>query len=139
MVLDVERQGWPDCFSRGAPTGGLAILDLREANASHERANGSTRRTTVEITESDRLTCSSTPRWDNGLIRVHETYKLTSERGTETAEYDFTMRPSTIAEATERLTAAGFISIDIHQGVGRKTADRFIAVATAAPLTQHQN
>lgn len=63
-------------------------------------------------------------------------YELTSKAGTESTQYDFTMRPWSIDEATDRLTAAGFVAIDIRKGVGRKTDDRFIAVAhTALPVS----
>ena len=63
---------------------------------------------------------------------MHETYDLISEAGTKSSEYNFTMRPWSIDEAMERLTAAGFVAVDIHEGVGRRTDDRFIAVAHTA-------
>lgn len=136
MVLDSERQACLTSFEAALRPGGMVILDLRDAGASQERADGSTRESIVETLNGERLHYRSTPSWDAGLIRVHETYELTSEAGTESTQYDFTMRPWSIDEATERLTAAGFVAVDIRKGVGRKTDDRFIAVAhTALPVS----
>lgn len=47
------------------------------------------------------------------------TYDSPPKHGTETTDYDFTMKPWNIDEAIDRSTDAGFPSADIHEGVGR--------------------
>ena len=127
LVGDDERQGCLDQFAKSLVPGGLVILDLREHDRSRARADGTTRRTSIKMSDTERLTFQATTTWSDGLMHVHETYCRKPNDQSAVHEYEFTMRPWTVDEAKARLTTSGFTSIAIEEGVGRATTDRFIA------------
>lgn len=116
MVTDAERDAVIRSLAGALAPGGRLLLDVREAEASRERADGVPHRR-----QAADLTFTATTTWADGLLQVHEQYGTTT--------YDFTMRPWTAGELIERLRAAGLRTIEIHPGAGRKTPDRLFVVA----------
>ena len=130
LVHDDERDAALEAFGARCRAGGLLFLDLREAGASRQRADGRARQVEVTIDDGGRLLFTSRPCWDSGLIVVDERYQLTLRDGTtEVHEYVFTMRPWEEIEIEARLDAAGFGDIQIRPGVGRRTPDRLLVTA----------
>ncbi len=130
LVTDAERDAALTSFGRVLRPGGLLFLDVREAEASRTRADGSPRRRTVTLGDGASLAFVSRPRWQDGRLLVAETYELTTPGGAVSAhDYDFEMRPWAAAELRERLTTAGFDVPEVRAGVGRRTPDRLFVVA----------
>ena len=130
LVTDAERDAALASFARVLHPGGLVFLDVREAEASRARADGSPRRRTVTMGAGASLAFVSRPRWQDGRLLVAETYELTTpDGGASSHDYDFEMRPWAAHELRERLTRAGFDVPEVRPGVGRSTPDRLFVVA----------
>ena len=130
LVQDDERDAALEAFGARCRAGGLLFLDLREAGASRQRADGQARQIEVTLDDGGRLLFTSRPRWNSGCIVVDERYQLTLRYGTtEVHEYVFTMRPWEESEIEARLDAAGFSDVQIRPGVGRRTPDRLLVTA----------
>ena len=130
LVTDAERDAAVASFARVLRSGGLLFLDVREAEASRVRADGSPRRRTVTLGNGASLAFVSRPRWLDGRLLVAETYELTTPDGRVSVHaYDFEMRPWTAGELRARLTGAGFDVPEVQPGVGRSTPDRLFVVA----------
>lgn len=133
LVTDVERDAALSSFARVLRPGGLLFLDVREAEASRTRADGSPRRRTVTLADGASLAFVSSPRWQDGRLLVAETYELTTPGGAVSVHgYDFEMRPWAADELRGRLTSAGFDVPEVRLGVGRSTPDRLFVVAALA-------
>ena len=131
MLADTDRDAALRGFAASLRAGGLLFLDVREERGSRDRADATPRRRTVQLAPDTHLEFTSTVTWNAGLLHVHEQYTL--RRGQQPADestYDFVMRPWTKDELVRRLTAAGFHDIEIRPGVGRRTPDRLLAIAT---------
>ncbi|WP_405058734.1 class I SAM-dependent methyltransferase [Kribbella sp. NBC_01505] len=132
LVEDAERDQALSFFGELTRDGGVVVLDVREAGGSRARADGIWRSNDVELADGTRLRFSSRPTWQAGRIVVDERYQLTDVRGLAAPplEYTFHMRPWTTAELEDRLRRAGFRSIVIQPGVGRRTTDRLLVTAS---------
>ncbi|GAA2468118.1 hypothetical protein Ahu01nite_002980 [Winogradskya humida] len=116
MVSDGERAAAIASLARSLRAGGKLFLDVREAEASRERADGEPR---------TRSGFTSRTTWDNGLLRVRETYAM----GGDVVEYQFTMRPWSVGSLTGLLRDNGLRNVSVGGGVGRRTPDRLFVVA----------
>jgi SAM-dependent methyltransferase len=120
MTTDAERAGAVASLAGCLRPGGLLFLDVREAGGSRRRADGVLREKTVEG-----LTFASRTTWDQGLLRVDETYTA----GGRTDSYRFAMRPWTAAELESAFGRNGLRVTEMREGVGRRTPDRLFVVA----------
>lgn len=131
LIEDQERN--EALASLGALTalGGVLMIDVRESEASRQRADGIWRTTEAGLVDGARLRFSSRPSWRAGLIEVEERYEFLDSAGAESPprEYVFHMRSWTRDEVAARLSRAGFERIEIEPGVGRRTADRLLVTA----------
>jgi SAM-dependent methyltransferase len=127
MVTDRERSAAIRALAKVVAPGGLLLLDVREENASRERADGVTRDRTVALDPDTHLTFTARTTWTDGLLHVHERYSLT---GRQPVTYEFTMRPWSEAELRHHLQEAGLRQIETRPGVGRKTSDRLFVIAS---------
>ena len=76
------------------------------------------------------LAFTSTVSWQDGTLRVREEHDvLRAGKAPQRSGYDFVMRPWSENELRQRLGGAGFHTIEIGPGVGRKTSDRLLVVA----------
>ena len=83
------------------------------------------------LTPDTHLDFTSTVTWRDGLLHVHEQYTLRAGRQpAHESVYDFVMRPWSGDELVRRLSAARFHDIEISPGIGRKTPDRLLVIAT---------
>ena len=131
MIADIDRDAALRCFATSLRAGGLLFLDVREDRGSRERADATPRRRTVRLGPDTHLDFTSTVTWNAGLLHVQEQYALRSgQQPAHESTYDFVMRSWTEDELIRRLTAAGFHNIEIRSGVGRKTPDRLLVIAT---------
>jgi SAM-dependent methyltransferase len=131
IIADGDRNAVLRCFAASLLQDGLLFLDVREQRGSRERADGTPRHRTVQLTPDTNLDFATTVTWGAGLLHVHEQYTLRSaQQPAHESIYDFVMRPWTERELVQRLTAAGFHDIEIRPGVGRKTPDRLFVIAT---------
>ncbi|WP_213001973.1 class I SAM-dependent DNA methyltransferase [Winogradskya consettensis] len=117
MISDGERAAAIAALARSLRPGGKLFLDVREAGASRERADGKPR---------TRAGFTSRTTWDNGLLRVRETYAM----GGDVTEYHFTMRPWTVESLTGLLRDNGLRDVAVGGGAGRRTPDRLFVVAS---------
>ena len=133
LVHDDERVAALEAFGARCRVGGLLLLDLREARASRQRADGQARQIEVTLDDGAGLLFTSRPSWRSGRIVVDERYQLTLRDGTtKVHQYVFTMRPWEGREVEELLDAAGFTDIQTRPGVGRRTPDRILVTARRA-------
>jgi SAM-dependent methyltransferase len=131
MIADADRDAALRSFAASLCTGGLLFLDVREEHGSRERANATPRHRTVQLDPDTHLDFTSTVTWHAGLLHIHEQYTLRpGQQPAHASTYDFVMRPWTQEELVRRLAAAGFHDIEISSGVGRKTPDRLLVIAT---------
>lgn len=121
LITDADRDAALRAMAGCLQPGGLLLLDVRESEGSRVRADGQPRRRSVPG-----LTFTATTTWRDGLLDVEEEYESPEGR----SGYRFTMRPWTEEEMRARLARAGFRSVDIGAGVGRRTADRLFVVAS---------
>ncbi|MFI5933576.1 class I SAM-dependent methyltransferase [Actinoplanes sp. NPDC051494] len=121
LLTDADRAAALATLTGSLRPGGRLFLDVREAGAARARADGTPRSRTV----ATGLTFTGTTTWDDGLLRVAETYTLAGE----TVHHDFTMRPWRLPELTDLLRANGFQHIEIGPGAGRRTPDRLFVMA----------
>ena len=130
LVEDDERVAALEAFGARCRVDGFLFLDLREARASRERADGQARQIEVTLDDGGCMLFTSRPTWSSGCIVVHERYQLTLRDGTTNVhEYLFSMRPWEGREIEARLDAAGFTDIQTRPGAGRRTPDRLLVTA----------
>lgn len=131
LVEDQERDDALGSLAALVAGGGMLVVDIRDADASRQRAYGTWRTTEVALVDGARLRFSSRPSWRAGLIVVEERYEILdgADPVSPPREYIFQMRPWTHAEVKARLDKAGFKRIEIEPGVGRRTADRLLVTA----------
>ncbi len=131
LLTDQERADALSSIARLTRSGGVLVLDLRDARGSEERADGLWRSMEVDLPDGSHLRFDSRPTWANGKIVVDERYEFTSGPGASPVarEYTFEMRPWTAEELHDRLMQAGYHGIAITSGVGRQTKDRFLVRA----------
>lgn len=131
LVSDTERQAALLSMAGVLRPGGLPLLDVRDAARSHERADGTTSRTTVPLPGGGRLTFRSTATWSQGTILVREEHEVEPDDGPRrpVTVYDFVMRPWSREEIAERLARAGFEDLTIAPGVDARRPDRLLVTA----------
>ena len=130
MTTDAERDAVLRGFAGALTDGGLAMLDVRETQGSRRRADGVPRHRTVELPAGGVLRFTNTVTWHAGTLRVVEESELQREGSApEHRVFEFAMRPWSVQELRDRLTAAGFGAIAIAPGVGRATGDRLFVTA----------
>jgi SAM-dependent methyltransferase len=130
MITDAGREAAIASLTASLRPGGLLFLDVREEEASRLRADGASRCVVAELGDHRELRFSSRSRWGHGLLHVEERYELVVDgRTEEESSYDFTMRPWSRGELTAVLRRHGMRTVDIADGVGRRTADRLFVVA----------
>lgn len=131
LTEDDERDAALNSFAALTRHRGVLLLDVRESEESQRRADGRWRAASGRLPDGSRLIFSSRPTWRAGCIVVDERYELVSTPtgGSEVHEYRFEMRPWTKQELRARLSEAGFVNIEIHPGIGRRTPDRLFVVA----------
>lgn len=131
LTEDHEREAALDSFAALTRHPGVLLLDVRESAESQRRADGRRRTSNGQLPDGDQLIFSSRPTWRAGRIVVDERYELiSSANGSSTVhEYRFEMRPWTMEEVRARLSEAGFVNVEIHPGIGRRTPDRLFVVA----------
>ena len=132
LITDEERQNCIENLAASLWPGSQLILDLREREASARRADGSTHEKTVELAADEHPRFETNSSWDDGLIRVRETYQHNHQNKTTTQTYDFAMRPWTRDEIHARLSFAGLMDIAIDDGsVGNASCCSFIVRSAA--------
>lgn len=131
LIEDQEREEAIGSLAALVASGGMLVVDVREADASRQRADATWRKTEVAMADGTHLRFSSRPSWRTGLIVVDERYEILdgADPVSPPREYIFQMRPWTNAEVEARLDKAGFERIEIEPGVGRRTADRLLVTA----------
>lgn len=131
LTEDDERDAALNSFAALTRPRGVLLLDVRESEESQRRADGRWRTTNGQLPDGSRLMFSSRPTWRAGCVVVDERYELVSTPtgSPKVHEYRFEMRPWTREELRVRLSEAGFVSIEIHPGIGRRTPDRLFVVA----------
>jgi len=130
MTIEEERESAVASLTACLRPGGSLFLDVREAQASRLRADGGIRRVVAGLDEHRELRFSTRTTWRRGLLRVEERYELVVHGRVEReSAYDFTMRPWSRAEISSVLRRNGMRTIEITEGVGRRTADRLFVVA----------
>jgi SAM-dependent methyltransferase len=129
MITDDDREAAIASLTACLRPGGLLFLDVREAAASRLRAGGASRCVTADLGHRE-LRFSSRTRWAGGLLHVEERYEVVVDgRTEEDSGYDFTMRPWSRAELVAVLRRHGLRTVEIGDGVGRRTGDRLFVVA----------
>jgi hypothetical protein len=116
LVSDEERDAALSSFHRLLAPGGLLFLDVREASASRDRADGRTRTTEARLSDGSLLSYASRSTWQNGRILVNERHDVSFADGSSDAAvhaYEFSMRPWSREELAARLGAAGFQTLSI--------------------------
>jgi SAM-dependent methyltransferase len=130
MISDQERQSAVGSLVSCLKPGGLLFLDVREEQASQERADGAAHCRQVDLGDGARLDFTARTTWSQGTIRVEEHYHLVRPGTPEQrSSYVFTMRPWRESELRALLHDSGLRHVEISAGVGRRTADRFFVVA----------
>ena len=130
LLTDRERADAVRCFAGVTRTGGLLVLDVREAAMSQGRADGSMRMTETDLPDGSHLRFILRPIWKANHIVVEERYELDAGSGAPiVSTYLFEMRPWTRDEVHELLASVGYRSIEIGAGVGRRTPDRLLVTA----------
>ena len=130
LVEDDERDAALASFAALLPPGGLLFLDIREADASRQRADGQVRQVDALLETGATLRFTSRPFWRSPCLVVEERYGLISSDGAWSVhDYVFAMRPWECSEIEDRLAARGFTDIQVLPGVGRRTPDRPCVVA----------
>jgi SAM-dependent methyltransferase len=130
MTTDTERDAVLRAFAGALSGCGMLMLDVREPDGSQRRADGVPRHRTADLGARGILELATTVTWQAGLLHVVEDYQLrTPGAPASHRRFDFTMRPWSPQEISERLTAAGFGRIEIGPGVGRTTGDRLFIFA----------
>jgi hypothetical protein len=133
LVLDAERDAALESFAALCADGGVLFLDVREAGASRQRADGRLRHVEAELEDGATLRFTSRPLWSAGCVMVQERYELRLRDGTTSVhDYLFRMRPWEPGEIQAGLKASGFSRVQILPGVGRRTLDRLFVVARRA-------
>lgn len=134
LITYEERQNCIENLAASLLPGSQLILDLREREASARRADGSTHEKTVELAADEHLRFETNSSWDDGLIRVRETYQHNHQNKTTTQTYDFAMRPWTRDEIHARLSFAGLMDIAIDDGSVENASCCSFIVRSAALL-----
>lgn len=136
LLDEASREEAFHAFSRALRPGGVLILDVREWEATVDRK---TREPVFEKsvhTSRGKLTFRSVTRLNHQTSRllVHERHTLLKDNIETVSVYDFQMQCWTQSELRQRLTRAGFESInyfgayDQARSVG--ASDRIVCVAT---------
>ena len=109
LLTDQERADALSSFARLTRSGGVLVLDLRDARGSEERADGLWRTREVDLPDGSHLRFDSRPTWANGRIVVDERYEFTSgpDASPVAREYTFEMRPWTTEELDDRRCRRG--------------------------------
>jgi SAM-dependent methyltransferase len=131
MVTDQERAAAVRSLAGCLTPGGLLFLDVREEQASRQRADGTAHSRRVDLGDGGELTFTARTTWSRGTLRVEEHYDR-RRPGTpaQRSSYSFAMRPWTEAELRTVLHAGGLRNVEISAGVGRRTPDRLFVVAS---------
>ncbi|WP_271189436.1 class I SAM-dependent methyltransferase [Dactylosporangium matsuzakiense] len=130
MITDQDRMSAVQHLAESLRPGGLLFLDVREAQASRQRADGVTRTRRVDLGDGASLTFHARSTWRHGTLHVEERYDLARPGAAgQRSSYAFAMRPWTESELRAMLHASGLSSVEISAGVGRRTADRLFVVA----------
>ncbi|MEV6629523.1 class I SAM-dependent methyltransferase [Actinoplanes sp. NPDC051470] len=125
LIDDDERLSAMRSLAGCLIPGGALFLDVRERDASRRRADGVPRSKRVDLPGGGLLTFAARTTWDDGLLRVDETYTLDGRD----SHYDFVMRPWTEPELRDVLGTCGLHDVRISAGAGRRTPDRLFVVA----------
>jgi SAM-dependent methyltransferase len=126
MITDEERAAAIGVLAAALTPGGLLFLDVREEQASRQRAVGIAHSRQVDLGDGAVLTFTARSTWSGGLLHVEEHYDLAGRRST----YAFAMRPWTAPELRAVLHTNGLRHVEITPGVGRRTGDRLFVVAS---------
>jgi hypothetical protein len=130
MTTDAERDAVLRSLRRALSDGGVLMLDVRESEGSRRRADGMPRHRTADLGARGVLHFTSTVTWQAGFLHVVEDYELRMPGApADHRRFGFVMRPWSAQEIRQRLTAAGFGSVEVGPGVGRTTGDRLFVVA----------
>lgn len=131
LVTDRERARALRAFAGLTRVGGVLVLDVREAGMSRHRADGAWRSKHADLPDGSHLRFVSRPTWNDGRIVVEERYELDGGRSgaSEVSEFLFEMRPWARDEVQRLLTSAGYGSIEMHTGAGRRRQDRLLVTA----------
>jgi SAM-dependent methyltransferase len=130
MISDRDRQSAVNALAGSLRPDGLLFLDVRDRQASRQRADGVTRSRRVDLGDGATLTFHARSTWRQGTLRVEERYDLDRPGAVvQRSGYAFTMRPWTEPELRTVLEAGGLSTVEIGPGVGRRTADRLFVVA----------
>jgi SAM-dependent methyltransferase len=130
MLTDRERVSAVGSLAGSLAPGGLLFLDVREQQASRERADGTARSRQVDLGDGAGLIFTARTTWSKGRLHVEEHYDLVRPGApSQRSRYLFTMRPWTEPELRAVLHDSGLRNVEITAGVGRRTADRFLVTA----------
>jgi SAM-dependent methyltransferase len=130
MTADAERDAALRGLRGALSDGGMLMLDVRETEGSRRRADGVPPHRPVDLGARRVLQFTSTVTWEAGLLHVVEDYKLRMPGSpARHRRFVFVMRPWSVQEVGERLTAAGLGRVEVGSGVGRTTGDRLFVVA----------
>ncbi len=125
MISDAARSSAVRSLATSLLPGGTLFLDVREATASRQRADGVPRSRRADLGDGTTLTFTSRTTWRDGRLEVEETYDLDGQA----SHYHFTMRPWTEPELRTALHANGLHAVHITPGAGRRTPDRWFVMA----------
>ena len=129
LVDDDERAAALERLAAHVAPRGVLILDVREAEASRRQADGIQHRRTVHRADG-LMSFESRTTWRDGLLIVDERTESTSDPGApEVENYQFTMRPWTVAELRIGLAAVGLGHVEIQPGIHGDAIDRLFVVA----------
>ena len=130
MTTDAERGAVLRAFAGVLVESGIVLLDVRESEGSRRRADGIPRHRTADLGTRGILHFTNTVTWRAGLIHVVEDYEVRRAGSPlDHQVFEFTMRPWSAQELSDRLAAAGFGDVIIEPGVGRATGDRLFVTA----------
>jgi SAM-dependent methyltransferase len=129
FLTDEDRERLLQRLAEHLSPSGVLMLDVRDAKASAQRYRTPRFRRRVIPTTDGELEFTSIGRMEHELLRFHERHVLHSRAGTIVREHDVDMRPWSRTELKSRLLDAGLSSIEIREGVGRRTDDRLLCVA----------
>jgi SAM-dependent methyltransferase len=131
LLTDEERTDALRAFADVTRSGGVLLLDVREAAMSRPRADGTWRTAVADLPDGSHLRFTSRPTWNDGRIVVEEHYELHGVHAAapELSEFRFEMRPWTRDEMRGLLSGAGYGRIEMRDGVGRRSPDRLLVTA----------
>ncbi|MBF4624975.1 class I SAM-dependent methyltransferase [Clavibacter sp. VKM Ac-2872] len=127
MLSDVERSAAVERLAAHAAPGGVLVLDVRDRDATRDRA-GRTTTTEGALPDGRTVRFRSSTTWADPLVRVRELHEIIAPgRPTESEPFDFAMRPWTRRELTDALGAAGLVDVVVDAAAHRPSGDRLVA------------